>query len=582
MGKKYEETIEYDNKLVDQYNRVREKGNGPYAYRHIKKKKTITNDNDFELWLELQAMNCLYVIYHDEIDQDDDLKSGLFSKKKSAFEMPLEDYNNMMSKCEKILNGDSTVYNDIFDEMDDICQEYNLSGKDKERVKELYPYLYAFAILLNNDDVEQRELENIIQGFKKNNTEESVKEDLVVHESKTVTQEEVKNEQEPEELPKYRQEHIEKVKYREEQAEKPKIVFETRADEDIKIVFDNDYFNYRNGKYEGQEEGDYVYSNKNTGELICRENDNSLWLRLQAMNFINKLFKNEIKEIKDYNLYVEDDSSKRTFTVPEKETIIAIRMYESEVDEKELKTYLYGLCVKYSVKETTIEKVFELYPFFCAYVWTKSYGISPTKALVELKNIPKLIYDSQEEYEIEEVKKEEDKFIINFDKEYYKYKVAIMEDLEMIYCDEVNSTYISEENNKDLWLKLQAMNFVSKVYKLNDNEDFTLPEDLYINVIASYVNDEKITDEKLKSICEINKLSEKEYSKVLELYPYFCAYVLSEKNNLSTNEKCNIVEKVKGMLKNEENSFQGQEKTVVLNMPKNNEIIDKFLNRLNQ
>ena len=56
----------------------------------------------------------------------------------------------------------------------------------------------------------------------------------------------------------------------------------------------------------------------------------------------------------------------------------------------------------------------------------------------------------------------------------------------------------------------------------------------------------------------------------------------SEKNKLSIESSYNIVEKVKSMLKGEENSFQGQENTVVLNMPKNNEIIDRFLNRLNQ
>ena len=127
------------------------------------------------------------------------------------------------------------------------------------------------------------------------------------------------------------------------------------------------------------------------------------------------------------------------------------------------------------------------------------------------------------------------------------------------------------------------MNFVNKVYKLTEEiEQFILPEELYINVLSSYVNDEKLDDEKLKDICEVSGLNELEMKKVYELYPYFCAYVIGEKNNLSIDSSINIAKKVKKMLDNEENSFQNQENTVVLNMPKNNEIIDKFLNRLNQ
>lgn len=560
MGKnKIEETIEYDSKIVDQYNRIRERENGPYAYKHIKKKKTITKDNDFELWLELQAMNCIYIIYQDEIENEDELKSGLFSKKKNNFEMPLADYKGIVEKCKRLLDGDSSAYSDILDEMEDICQENNLKDKDRDRVSELYPYLYGYTILLENDDISEKELKNIIDGFNRTETLEK-QEELVVHESKTSFIEEDDDEDE--------------MRFR-IQPKKEEVDNEVTPDESIIITFDNDYLNYRNGKYEGQEDGDYVYSNKATGDLICRENDNNLWLELQAMNFINKLFKQDLKEIKEYNLSVED-SSKKVFTVPEKETVIAIRTYNKQVDEKELKTYLYGLCKAYSVKESNIEKVFELYPYFCAYTWVKSYKLSATKALVELKNIPKLVYDSEEEFEIEE-----EKFIIEFDKDFFKYKVAIMEDDETIYCDEANSSYVSEDNKKELWIKLQAMNFVSKVYKLDKAQDFTLPEDLYLNVLSSYVNNEKITDESLKSICEVNNLNKSEYKKVLELYPYFCGYVISEKNNLPYETCINIVEKVKGMLRNEEDVFQAQENTMVLKMP-NNEIIDKFLNRLNQ
>lgn len=572
-----DETIEYDYKLVEQYNRVREKENGPYAYKHIKKKKNITKENDFELWLELQAMNCIYIIYHDEIENDDELKSGLFSKKKKVhFEMPIEDYNGITYKCSKILDGDDSVYNDILDEMEDICQENNLNQKDKERVKELYPYLYAYILLLNTDDVEEKELENIISKFSKT-FENEPQEELVVQSSKTVLPEE--------ELVVQSSKAVVPEGIKNEEVvpnEEPKI----QADEKIDIIFNNDYLNYRNGKYEGQEEGDYVYSNKLTGELICRENDNNLWLELQAMNFINKLFKHQIKEIKEYNSEIENVNNKKTFKVPEKEKLIAIKLYTSTVDENELKDYLYNLCRSNNVKETGIEKVYELYPYFCAYIWVKSYGISTTKALVEMKNIPKILYvqdDSLLEIKEEVQVEEEKKFEIEFDKSYYDYKIAIMEDKSIIYCDEKNSSYISEENLPESWLKLQAMNFVNKVYKLTkETEQFILPEDLYVNVLSSYVNDEKIDDEKLKDICEISGLSDLEMKKVYELYPYFCAYVIGEKNSLSIDSSLNIVEKVRKMLNNEENSFQNQENTVVLNMPKNNEIIDKFLNRLNQ
>lgn len=555
MGKnKKEETIEYDYKLVEQYNRIREKENGPYAYKHISKKRTITRENDYELWLELQAMNCLYIIYQSEIESDDELKSGLFSKKKKHFEMPIEDYNSITYKCSKILDGNDNVYTDILDEMDDICQENNLSQKDRDRVKELYPYLYAYVLLLNTDDINQKELENIISRFSKT-IEEVPQDELVVQSSKTIVQEEPVIEEEKEKL-----------------------------DENVEIVFNNDYFNYRNGKYEGQEEGDYVYSNKITGELVCRENDNNLWLELQAMNFINKLFKFEIKEIKEYNVGIENVSSQRVFKVPEKEKLIAVKLYTSSVDEKELKDYLYNLCISNNVKESSIEKVYELYPYFCAYLWVKSYGISTTKALVEMRNIPKVLYvQSVNNFKEEIPTVEEKRFEIEFDKSYYQYKIAIMEGRRVIYCYTTNNTYVSEETSPELWLKLQAMNFVSKVYRLNSEIDqFILPEELYINVLTSYVNDEKLNDEKLKNICEVSGLSELEMKQVYELYPYFCAYVIGEKNNLSIDQSLNISDRVKKMLNNEENSFQNQENTVVLNMPKNNEIIDRFLNRLNQ
>jgi len=138
MGKlKRDESIEYDYKLVEQYNRIRESANGPYAYKHVKKKKVITKENDYELWLELQAMNCIYVIYHNEMENDEDVKTGLFSKKRKCdFEVPVEDYNSILSKCSKILDGEDTVYADILEEMEDICQENNLNQKDKDRVKE--------------------------------------------------------------------------------------------------------------------------------------------------------------------------------------------------------------------------------------------------------------------------------------------------------------------------------------------------------------------------------------------------------------------------------------------------------------
>ena len=567
MGKnRKDETIEYDYKLVEQYNRVRERENGPYAYKHISKKRTITRENDFELWLELQAMNCIYIIYHNEIESDDELRSGLFSKKnKRRFEMPVEDYNGMTYKCSKILDDNDSVYADIFDEMDDMCQENNLTQKDRDRVKELYPYLYAYILFLNTDDIDEKELDNIITKFKK--AFESEKQDeLVVQSSKTIVPDE----------------EIEKGEVEEKREENIETMSDAKKQE---IIFNNDYFNYRNGKYEGQEEGDYVYSNKITGELICRENDNNLWLELQAMNFINKLFKHELKEIKEYNVGIENVSSQKTFKVPEKETLIATKLYTSSVDEGELKDYLYNLCKNNNVKESGIEKVYELYPYFCAYLWVKNYGISTTKALVEMKNIPKILYVQDDSFfEIKEDVPvvDEKQFEIEFDKIYYDYKVAFMEDKNIIYCDYKNSTYISEEKTPEVWLKLQAMNFVNRVYKLNSEIDkFILPEELYINVLSSYVNDEKLNDEKLKSICEVSGLNDIEMKKVYELYPYFCAYVIGEKNNLSINQSLNIVDKVKNMLIGRENSFQNQENTVVLNMPKNNEIIDKFLNRLN-
>lgn len=570
MGKsRKNETIEFDYKLVEQYNRIRESENSPYAYKHIKKKKTVTRENDYELWLELQAMNCIYIIYHDEIEGEDELKSGLFAKKrKHDFCMPIEDYNTITYKCSKILDGDSEVYADIVDDIDDICTENNLNQKDRDRVKELYPYLYAYVLLCNNDDMDEKEIENIIKKFDKTAKNEVKEEDLVVQSSKSVI-----NEEEP-------KEEIEQATEKD---------VEPKADESIEIVFNNDYFNYRNGKYEGQEEGDYVYSNKLTGELVCRENDNNLWLELQAMNFINKLFKHEIKDIKEYNSSVEP-SMYKTFKVPEKETLIAIKIYTSSVDEKELTDYLYSMCKTNNVKETGIEKVYELYPYFCAYVWVKSYGISTTKALTEIKKIPKLIYvqemnefSIEEEHLEQEEPKKEEKLKIEFNENYYDYKVAIMEDDSVIYCDIVNGTYISLENNPELWTELQAMNFVSRVYKLNkDSKQFILPEDLYIDILSSYVNDTKISMEYLDKIYNLDEFSESDKNKLYELYPYFCAYVIGKNNSLSEESILGIADKIKKMLNNEDVSFQNQENTMVLNMPKNNEIIDKFLNRLNQ
>lgn len=563
MGKnKKQETIEYDSKLLEQYNRIREVENGPYAYKHIKKKKTITKENDFELWLELQAMNCIYIIYKDEIESEDSLKSGLFSKKKQEFSIPLEDYNSMTYKCSKILDGDEEVYSDILDEMDDICQENNLNEKDKDRVKTLYPYLYAYILLVNTEDINKQELENILGKFTKK-LDSEVKEDLVVQNSKTI--------------------NLEEEQAKEEIKEQPDVM--TVSESNKEIIFNNDYFNYRNGKYEGQEEGDYVYSNKLTEDLICRENDNNLWLELQAMNFINKLFKHEIKEIKEYNSSVNDPTLYKTFKVPEKETLIASKLYTSSVDEEELKDYLYNLCKNNNVKETSIEKVYELYPYFCAYIWSKNFSLSTTKALIEMKGIPKILYvqdNSEDEIKEEKIDMEDKSFEIKFDNIFYNYKQAITEDNKIIYCDK-DSTYVSQTNNQELWLKLQAMNFVNKVYKVEQKEEqFVLPEDLYINVLTSYVNDDKITDEKLKSICEVSGLTAREIKESYELYPYFCAYVIGVKNNFEVSECMNISDKVRKMLDNEENSFQNQENTVVLNMPNDNEIIDRFLNRMNQ
>ena len=192
-------------------------------------------------------------------------------------------------------------------------------------------------------------------------------------------------------------------------------------------------------------------------------------------------------------------------------------------------------------------------------------------------------FSIEEEHLEQEEPKKEEKLKIEFNENYYDYKVAIMEDDSVIYCDIVNGTYISLENNPELWTELQAMNFVSRVYKLNkDSKQFILPEDLYIDILSSYVNDTKISMEYLDKIYNLDEFSESDKNKLYELYPYFCAYVIGKNNSLSEESILGIADKIKKMLNNEDVSFQNQENTMVLNMPKNNEIIDKFLNRLNQ
>ena len=47
------------------------------------------------------------------------------------------------------------------------------------------------------------------------------------------------------------------------------------------------------------------------------------------------------------------------------------------------------------------------------------------------------------------------------------------------------------------------MNFINKADKLtNAEESFIIPEEMYINVLSAYINDEKISDEELKKLCE--------------------------------------------------------------------------------